>query len=252
MESSRRTWVLPVRPCNSYFGGDAGSCHTDVVSEAHSTRLHRLTTPRAAALSGVLFAVLFGVSIYLIHSSLPDGAQPGSQWLDAGNDKIRLASQLMPFAGICFLWFIAVVRANLGSYEDRFFATVTIGSGLLFLAMMFAAAAVGAGLAESRHYLHGGTGVGLFGQMLMLKLSKTYALRMAAVFMMSLATIWLRTGLMPRWLVVISYLSALTLIVGADASMWLTLAFPAWVLIVSALFLVRDGAFESHREPQAH
>ncbi len=210
---------------------------------------HSLTTPRAAALAGVLFAVLFGAAIILIRSSLPEGVQPGSRWIDTGSDKIKLASELMPFAGICFLWFIGVVRANLGRFEDKFFATVTLGSGLLFLAMMFAASAVGVGLVESRHYSVGGTGeVGIFGQMLLLNLSKTYALRMAAVFMMSLATIWLRTGLMPRWLVVVSYLAALTLIIGGDTTMWLTLAFPVWVLIVSGLFLVRDGAFVSHRE----
>lgn len=210
---------------------------------------HSLTTPRAAALAGVLFAVLFGAAIILIRSSLPEGVQPGSRWIDSGSDKIKLASELMPFAGICFLWFIGVVRANLGRFEDKFFATVTLGSGLLFLAMMFAASAVGVGLVESRHYAVGGTGeVGIFGQMLLLNLSKTYALRMAAVFMMSLATIWLRTGLMPRWLVVVSYLAALTLIIGGDTTMWLTLAFPVWVLIVSILFLVRAGAFVSHRE----
>ena len=83
--------------------------------------------------------------------------------------------------------------------------------------------------------------------MLLLKLSKTYALRMAAVFMMSLATIWLRTGLMPRWLVVITYVSALTLIIGGDSTMWLTLAFPVWVLIVSVMFLMRAGAFDDRR-----
>jgi hypothetical protein len=229
--------------------------HTVVVAETSSNQLRRLTTPRAAALAGVLFAVLFAVALYLIRSSLPEGAQPGSQWIEAGSSKIRIASELMPFAGICFLWFIGVVRANLGRYEDRFFATVTLGSGLLFLAMMFASSAVGAGLAESNHYLGGqvaGSGVGVFGQMLLLKLSKTYALRMAAVFMMSLATIWLRTGLMPRWLVVVSYLSALTLLVGGDSSMWLTLAFPAWVLIVSVLFLVRAGWFEHRGEEHQH
>lgn len=212
---------------------------------------HSLTTPRAAALAGVLFAVLFSAVIILIRSSLPETAQPGARWIDDGGDKIRLASELMPFAGICFLWFIGVVRANLGRFEDKFFSTVTMGSGLLFLAMMFASAAVGAGLVESRHYSGGAitdSSVGVFGQMLLLKLSKTYALRMAAVFMMSLATIWLRTGLMPRWLVVVSYVAALTLAIGGDASMWLTLAFPAWVLIVSVLLLVRAGVFESHRD----
>lgn len=222
------------------------------MSELHSTRLRRLTTPRAAALAGVLFAVLFTTAIYLIRSSLPEGAQPGSQWIETGNDKLRIAAEIMPFAGICFLWFIGVIRANLGLYEDRFFATVTLGSGLLFLAMMFASAAVGAGLAESGHYLSGdGSGTGVFGQMLLLKLSKTYALRMAAVFMMSLATIWLRTRLMPRWLVVVTFASAGVLIVGGDSSMWLTLAFPLWVLVVSVFFLKRAGMF-SHRGEEHH
>ncbi|WP_313677002.1 hypothetical protein [Mycolicibacterium sp.] len=221
------------------------------MDEPRSRTIRSLTTPRAAALAGVLFAVLFAASIILIRSSLPEGAQPGSQWLDAGNDKIRLASELMPFAGISFLWFIGVVRANLGRYEDRFFATVTLGSGLLFLAMMFTTAAVGAALASSSHYLGSaaaGSGVAVFGQMLLLKLSKIYALKMAAVFMMSLATIWLRTGLMPRWLTVVTYLSALTLILGGEQSMWLTMAFPLWVLIVSVLFLMRAGVFEEFHE----
>ena len=52
----------------------------------------------------------------------------------------------MPFAGISFLWFIGVVRDGFGRYEDKFFSTVFLGSGLLFLAMMFVATAVGAGL----------------------------------------------------------------------------------------------------------
>lgn len=206
---------------------------------ARPPTFHHLTTPRAAALAGVLFSLIFATAIYLIRSSLPEGAQPGTQWLETGNDKIKLASELMPFAGIAFLWFIGVVRANLGRYEDKFFSTVTLGSGLLFLAMMFASAAVGAGLAASSHYSGGSSATTVFGQMLLLKLSKTYAVKMAAVFMMSLATIWLRTGLMPRPLTYATYLMALILILGGETSMWLTLAFPAWVLIVSVLFLVR-------------
>jgi hypothetical protein len=80
--------------------------------------------------------------------------------------------------------------------------------------------------------------------MLLLTLSKTYAVRMAAVFMISLATIWLKTGLMPRWLVGLTYLAALGLLVSADITMWLALAFPIWVLVVSLLLLVRAGVID--------
>ena len=221
------------------------------MADHRSKTLKRLTTPRAAALAGVLFALLFGATLILIRTSLPEGGSPGSQWLDTGSAKMTLASELMPFAGISFLWFIGVIRDGFGRYEDRFFSTVFLGSGLLFLAMMFATSAVGAGLAESNTAVAGteiNTDVALFGQMTVLALSKTYAIKMAAVFMISLATIWLRTELMPRWLVAVTYLAALGLIAASDISMWITLAFPVWVLIVSVLLLTRAGIFERHRD----
>lgn len=204
--------------------------------------LHRLSTPRAAAFAGVLFALLFGAALFLIHAALPEGAEPGSQWLSAGSAKLKVAAILMPFAGICFLWFMGVVRDGLGRYEDKFFSTVFIGSGLLFLAMMFVASGVGAGLERSGALMH--SDVATFGQMLLLTISKTYALRMAAVFMISLATIWLKTGLMPRWLVGVTYLVAVLLLLGSDVTMWLTLVFPCWVLVVSLLLLIRAGVID--------
>ena len=97
----------------------------------------------------MLFAVLFGAALVLIRIALPEGAEPGSQWLIAGSDNIRIAAAIMPFAGIAFLWFMGVVRDGLGSYEDKFFSTVFIGSGLLFLAMVFVTSAVGAALTHS-------------------------------------------------------------------------------------------------------
>jgi hypothetical protein len=198
---------------------------------------NRLSTPRAAAVAGVLFAVLFGTALVLIRLALPEGEQPGAQWLTAGSTNLQIAATIMPFAGIAFLWFMGVVRDGLGRYEDKFFSTVFIGSGLLFLAMMFVAAGVGAGL--ERSHAAGDPDVATFGQMMLLAVSKTYALRMAAVFMISLATIWLKTGLMPRWLVALTYLAAVGLLVTSDITMWLTLAFPIWVLVVSVLLLAR-------------
>jgi hypothetical protein len=52
----------------------------------------------------------------------------------------------MPFAGIAFLWFIGAVRDRIGQREDRFFASVFLGSDLLFVAMLLAAAAFAGGL----------------------------------------------------------------------------------------------------------
>jgi hypothetical protein len=220
------------------------------VAENRSPALKNLSTPRAAAAAGVIFAVLFGTALILIRLALPEDAEHGAQWLATGSTNLKIAATVMPFAAIAFLWFMGVVRDGLGHYEDKFFSTVFIGSGLLFLAMMFVAAGVGAGL--ERSHIAADPDVATFGQMVVLAVAKTYALRMAAVFMISLATIWLKTGLMPRWLVAVSYLAAVGLLVSSDISMWLTLAFPVWVLVVSALLLTRAGVIDLDRdEPEA-
>lgn len=202
-------------------------------------------------MAGVLFALLFGTALILVRTALPEGAEPGSQWLDGASTRLRVSAILMPFAGIAFLWFIGVVRDGFGRFEDKFFSSVFIGSGLLFLAMTFTSSAVGAGLVASRVVMvdpGAHAELAAFGQMLLLTLSKTYALRMAAVFMISLATIWLRTELMPRWLVWTTYLAALVLLLASDVSMWMALVFPVWVLMVSVLLLVRAGVIDFHQD----
>ena len=168
-----------------------------------------------------------------------------------GQHKMKVAAILMPFAGIAFLWFIGVVRDGFGRLEDKFFSSVFIGAGLTFLAMMFTAAAIGAGLAASSRDVVDAAAhaeVATFGQMVLIALTKTYALRMGAVFMISLATVWLKTGLMPRWLVIVTYVLALGILFASDFSMWMTLAFPVWVLIVSVLLLVRAGVIDVDRD----
>ncbi len=213
----------------------------------------QLKTPRAAALAGVLFAVLFGAVIILIRVRMPEGINDSAAWLSNNHNGITAAAVLMPFAGISFLWFIGVVRDGFGRYEDRFFASVFLGSGLLFLAMMFVATAVAAGLVSTDTGVVDPTAhaeVIDFGKMVVLTTTKTYAIRMAAVFMISAATIWLRTGLMPKWITVLTYLVAVAILLASDLSMWVTLAFPIWVLMVSGLYLVRAGVIDlDHDEP---
>jgi hypothetical protein len=216
-------------------------------------RLRSLSTPRAAALAGVLFAVLFGTALVLIRLALPDGAQHGSQWVSGEAGMLKVAAILMPFAGIMFLWFIGVVRDGLGRYEDKFFASVFFGSGLLFLAMIFASSAVGVALVASRTAIADGpvhAELAAFGVKLVTTLSNTYALRMGGVFMMSLATIWLKTRLMPKWLVITTYVLAVTILVASDVNLWLTMAFPLWVLMVSLLALVRAGVIDLHHDDE--
>ncbi|MDT5334884.1 MAG: hypothetical protein QOD90_389 [Mycobacterium sp.] len=218
-----------------------------MTDDAAQRQLRKLSTPRAAAVAGVLFALLFGTALILIRLSLPEHPVAGDQWVESGKGRFHIAAVLLPFSGIAFLWFIGVVRDGFGRLEDKFFSSVFIGSGLLFLAMMFVASAVGVALSASDGFAsdpNAHSQVVDFGQVLMTTLTKTYALRMAAVFMMSLATIWLKTALMPRWLVMTTYAVVVAIVIAADVSMWITLAFPAWVLLVSLFVLNRAGVID--------
>lgn len=204
-------------------------------------QLRALTTPRSAGLAGVVFAVLFGVSMVLLRISITEDplAEPGLS--GSARTQLQAALTLMPIAGIAFLWFVGVVRDRLGDLEDRFFSTVYLGSGLLFLAMMFVSMALAGAILTT---LDGGTNQSnpldtvAFGRAVMLQVTNVYALRMAAVFMISLSTTWHRSGSAPRWLVISTYLIAFSLLVVTSLSMWVALIFPGWVLLVSVYVLV--------------
>jgi hypothetical protein len=78
------------------------------------------------------------------------------------------------------------------------------------------------------------------GRALMLQISNVYAVRMAGVFMISLRTIGMRTRMMPRWLVLVSYLLALVQLLVISVNLWVTPVFPAWVLALSAFLLAEN------------
>jgi len=203
----------------------------------------RLTTPRAAAIAGILFGLLFSASLVLLRNALPEEFTGDTTWITSGTLKIRWALGMMPFAGIAYLWFIGVARDRLGEFEDRFFSSVFYGSSLLFLAMIFVSMAVAGAILITYPMVTGETAdysAIIFGRAVMVQISNVYALRMAGVTMISLATIWIRTGLMPRWLTVTTYLLALTLLVVVNFNLWITLIFPVWVMMISVETLVKN------------
>ena len=212
---------------------------------AEESQLGRqLATPRAAAIAGILFAALFGTATVLFRLSVPaDPGDPG-EWLDTNSGRVKLALGLVPFGGIAFLWFIGVVRDRLGDREDRFLSSVMFGSGLLYLAMTFTAAAlVGALIAtyEAAPEQTITSGIYAFDREVIFNISNSFGVRMAGVFMFSTGSIWLRSGAMPRWIIAITYLLAVGQLVGVGISLWSTMVFPIWVLIVSIHFLVRGA-----------
>jgi hypothetical protein len=200
-------------------------------------------TPRAAAVAGIVFSILFASSTILTKWAIPPGSEDVGDWIgdDTRRGAVALSLNLLPFAGIAFLWFIGVLRDRIGHGEDRFFATVFLGSGLLFIAMYFAAGAVSVGLLYTAAESSAGGRVGSvwpFGRRVAASLSFTYGLRMAAVFTISATTIASRLGLVPRWLAIAGYATAAVLLFGIGFLPWLDLVFPAWVFALSVHILV--------------
>ena len=200
-----------------------------------------LRTPRAAAVAGIIFSVLLIATLVLLRLSVPAHAEVPGAWLTNSGRRtaVAIALNLIPFAGIAFLWFLGVVRDRIGAREDRFFATVFLGSGLLFVGMMFVGAAVAGGLIASEAPSGSPTGgVLAVGRHITLLVLNVYAMRMAAVFTLTTVTIARRTRFVSRWITLAGLATAVVLMVGIGISQWVELLFPGWVLALSIDILV--------------
>jgi len=199
--------------------------------------------PRVVAISGIVFSVLYIVSLVLIRLAVPaDPTEPGLWLADPSfRNWVRIALNLVPFTGIAFLWFMAVLRNRIGLCEDRFFATVFLGSGLLFVAMLFAAVSVSRGLLDTfAAGLPNQNETYRLGRGMAYTLMNTFGTRMAAVFMFVTSTIGLRTAILARWVSFVGFAFGLVLLLVMTEFAWIALVFPLWVLLVSTYILSSD------------
>ncbi len=80
----------------------------------------------------------------------------------------------------------------------------------------------------------------MLGQKIAAVIMHTYAMRMGAVFMISTATIGLRTSFIPRWLGFSGYAIAVILLLSIDLIRWVEVLFPFWILLLSLHILVES------------
>ncbi len=198
----------------------------------------------AAAVAGIVFSILLVIIFWIFRGAVPaDPLDPGT-WLADGSRSVALALNLIPFAGIAFLWFIGVLRDRLGQREDRFFATVFLGSGLLFLATLFVAATVvGALLLIAPTIEMTETSPAptfRFGRAVAYILFNVYAIKMAGVFMISTSTVVIYTGIAPRWMAGIGYALAALILLGSFYFSWSIMVLPIWVLLISVHILIEN------------
>lgn len=206
----------------------------------NSVRVERqAATPAAGAIAGMLFAVLYSASMLIIMTTMARINSTGSS-LESGLPAFDLALGLIPFAGLFFLWFVAVARQHLGRFEDQFFATIFMGSGYIFLALTFAAAALaGASLASAQQDpAFASSDTYNFARLTVAQILTVFVPKMLGVFALSQSVLWLTTRVMPRWMGLVAVLVAFILLLGLAQTSWIVLLFPTWVILVSVYILV--------------
>jgi hypothetical protein len=201
---------------------------------------------RLHALAGVLAVALWlgGLGIYLGTTSQPSDSAGDAAilaWAQDHSNAIILGAWIYMIGCLCFVWFAGILRERLALAEDGgtfssiafagALATAVFGLGMpagdLAVAISkddFSASAAGA--------LHHLTDVFFVGAEL------SAALMLAAVA----AAAW-RTGVLPRWWVILGVVVAVALLIGPIGWAALLFGMPVWVLGTSAL-LVRRPALQ--------
>jgi hypothetical protein len=212
----------------------------------------RVRSLEAAAVAGVLYAVLAIAGLLLLsqYPSLDQSDEEITKWFDdsANQSSLILGLNLVAVSSIAFLWFVAVIRRRVGDLEDRFFGTVFLGSGIAYVAIWLVAGAALAGPAVATNVLDSGSvseasaslAAG-FGAGLLL----VVAPRVQAVFVLTTATVILRSRILPRWLAIVGYVAAVAMFLFPLVADPVGLVFPIWVAAVSIVIFVDRPASTS-------
>jgi hypothetical protein len=225
----------------------------DVLSESRlcesgsdGARRYNLLSLRAAGSAGLVFSGLLTVSLVLMHKALATSHNVDLvTWFyqEVSPTATLVSLYLIPFAGIAFLWFMAGLRHSAATRNDRLFDTVLLGSGFLFVAMLFSAAAILAALVshltESSDFVISSGDVRV-ARLMMFSFFNVFAARAAGVFVMVSSTMFLRSKLLPRWIPLLGIVFAVALLLGMSLLRLLIFLFPAWICLVSIALLTRQ------------
>jgi len=226
---------------------------SDEVSGRGEKLARDVRSVESAAIAGVVYSVLTVLSLFLLRRfpDLDGSDEELTAWFDQGGHQgeLILGLNLAAVGSIAFLWFVAVIRRRLGDREDQFFATVFLGSAIVYVAVWLVGAALlavpaAALLVDDAASVTSGT-VSLtrgFASALMLVVGP----RIQAVFLFSSATLIRRTDRLPDWLAYLGYAAGVILFTVPLVSDPVGIGLPLWVFIVSVRMLVdRSGRHQS-------
>ena len=196
---------------------------------------------------GLLHSAFFVAAIYMV------GKAPGPTATDAeiveyysGNERrwiLAAGLYLLPFAGIAFIWFTVALRAWSKGYirrENALLSNVQLVAGVIYTAVLFVAAAsssVSASVAEFSDHIDPmlARQFPQFGSALIF----VFAMRMAAMFVLTTTNIMKSTKITPKWFTILGYFVALFLLLTWSVDRALVLVLPIWITIFCILVILR-------------
>ena len=204
-------------------------------------------------LAGALHALLFLLS-YALLTSAPRVGAPDQELIDfyqtASRRRLVLVGlQVMPFAGIAFLWFAMALRGWLRSSAERVTELVWglhLASSLLYVAFFFAGAAATSVVALASEHSRSPHDALLlrefpqFGATLLL----VFGMRMAAMFVFTTSRLGRLAGVVPRWYAHAGLVLGLFLLLAPVTDRAAVLALPLWLLGLCAHVWRARHAFE--------
>ena len=224
---------------------EAAPAGNSVALDRPEPRAHSLR--RAAYLTagvGSVHALLFVLSYWLLLGT-PDATASATMRGEIIQRRVTLAGlYLMPFAGIAFIWFIVALRMWISGHqrpENVLLSNVQLVSGILYVALFFAAGGSAATAAASVEFAHATIDpvVAVQFPRYALTLLFVFAVRMAAMFVFTTSNIGRTTGVLPRWFSLAGLVVGLFMLLSATFSRVLVLIFPVWVLVLCAMLFNR-------------
>ena len=235
-------------------GPRAETWRTADVAEPSDDDPHEPLTVRDAALLtaalGIIHALLVVVALMLIKTRAPGVRATDAELLAFYSDPdqrrvfVTAGLYLIPFAAIAFIWFLVALRAWVRFSTRRetiLLSNVQFVSGIIYTALLMAAGAAMTVLAVSVELSDGpieplvARQFPQFGTSLIL----VFAMRMAAMFVLTTANITRSARILPRWFALLSVAVAVGLLLTASFSPWLILVFPAWIFVFCVILVVR-------------
>lgn len=235
----------PPDASSSDRSGTGGRLRRRRIAASDTVRLARLT-----GLTGILFAALFVVSLVLIYTTPRLSASDEeitAFYAGSSTLLVTVGLNLVPLAGIAFLWHAHATRLLIRSFTPSPSAVpygLQLVSGVLFVVLVFAGMASAGSVAllkdltdaplPSTDFIRGVLAVG-YGMVFV------YAIRGAGMYALTTTTLLRQIGIMPTWLGVVSYLLAIFLLVNTTLHPVVVLLLPTWIVIVALVVFIRAG-----------